>query len=64
MINLPGFSFKLESTVLDDIREAVKTHSNDADLGRIVRSMMNNVGILSNINPKIFDKNTAKNKKA
>ena len=41
MANLPSF-FILHSKLFNDIREAVKNNPNDADLGRLVRSIVIN----------------------
>lgn len=39
-MNIPSF-FILDSQLFKEIKEATKTYGNDADLGRIVRSIVN-----------------------
>jgi hypothetical protein len=39
-MNIPSF-FILDSQLFKEIKEATETHGNDADLGRIVRSIVN-----------------------
>jgi hypothetical protein len=58
-MNLPN-PFMVNSYLLEKIKEAVKNHANDADLGQAVRSLVNNVFTLDD-NPVSNDQNIDEN---